>query len=507
MANLFDRTLSAVGIGGSLADRAYAAAAKEIEAALKSGSTTLELHRFARSIFEHLERIPPQIGELGQLLRLDLRYTQVTDIAPLSGLAQLQSLDLRYTQVTDIAPLSGLAQLQSLDLRSTQVTDIAPLSGLAQLQSLSLWNTQVTNIAPLSGLAQLQFLYLNRTKVADLGPIKYLTNLRDLEFRGCEATKQNSKLRTLSEIKGDRERTETTLAYLRSLDDDPVIAPPPKPIVPDPPPENPLAPVEARGTRLDLKASPTNETGISADVRRALQPKLRAELQTLERKAANTAPDIADRAYVLATSLELPITTDDGLLDYHLEAEHFSIAVAGNAKRAPADRIPGDVIDQLELVVLQGTRFTSGCSLVKFLQDDIDQSPPPEPGAHDAFQKAAEAIAENTEELTQRVLDLTEELASQSDPTPNTVRRERALFGNILVNRLAVAGSMISAGALGAAGQAIYVEGAVAVHGGIGWLMANAQVFTAAAGFMGAEVSAYVTQMYQALRAALGISN
>jgi internalin A len=48
----------------------------------------------------------------------------------------LQSLGLNRTQVSDVAPLSGLLALQRLYLKGTQVSDVTPLSGLTALQIL-----------------------------------------------------------------------------------------------------------------------------------------------------------------------------------------------------------------------------------------------------------------------------------------------------------------------------------------------------------------------------------
>ena len=46
-------------------------------------------------------------------------------------------LNLRGTQVSDLAPLARLSALQSLDIDGTQVSDLAPLAGLSALRMLN----------------------------------------------------------------------------------------------------------------------------------------------------------------------------------------------------------------------------------------------------------------------------------------------------------------------------------------------------------------------------------
>ena len=131
------------------------------------------------------DAVRAQIADLGPLRDLDLSSldlggTQVSDLAPLSGLTSLQSLDLSQTQVSDLAPLSGLTSLQSLDLSQTQVSDLAPLAGLTSLQSLNLSRTQVSDLTPLAGLTSLQSFNLSQTQVSDLAPLAGLTSLQSL---------------------------------------------------------------------------------------------------------------------------------------------------------------------------------------------------------------------------------------------------------------------------------------------------------------------------------------
>lgn len=65
------------------AERAYAAAEREIEAARRDGRDSLV---FDTEAFRALERIPQTIGTLQDLRSLDLGQTRVADLAPLAEL-------------------------------------------------------------------------------------------------------------------------------------------------------------------------------------------------------------------------------------------------------------------------------------------------------------------------------------------------------------------------------------------------------------------------------------
>ena len=92
---------------------------------------------FSGDDFSDLAVLPPDIGSLTALNRLDLRGTQVSDISALSNLTALSSLDLKGTQVSDILALSGLTALNRLELSGTQVSDLSPLLPLIQLVEAS----------------------------------------------------------------------------------------------------------------------------------------------------------------------------------------------------------------------------------------------------------------------------------------------------------------------------------------------------------------------------------
>ena len=146
---------------------------------------------------------------------LNLAYSDLRDVTPLSALTALQSLNLMRTQVRDVTPLAALAALQSLNLWDTQVSDVTPLGALTALQSLNLWDTKVGDVTPLGALAALQSLNLRDTKVGDVTPLGALTALQSLNLMNTKVS-DVTPLASLTALK-NLDLTETRPAGLEAL--------------------------------------------------------------------------------------------------------------------------------------------------------------------------------------------------------------------------------------------------------------------------------------------------
>ena len=142
--------------------------------------------------------IPPELGNLNNLERLNLTRNQLTgDIPPeLSLLTNLQLLALGGNQLTGPIPtwMGSLADLQELYLSQNQLSGAIPteLGSLSKLQVLYLWGNQLTGPIPasLGGLANLEQLALSQNQLT--GPIPAelgsLTNLEILALGGNQLT-------------------------------------------------------------------------------------------------------------------------------------------------------------------------------------------------------------------------------------------------------------------------------------------------------------------------------
>ncbi|MGI8601656.1 MAG: leucine-rich repeat domain-containing protein [Verrucomicrobiales bacterium] len=117
------------------------------------------------------------------LALLDVGKNQVSNLAPIKGLARLQSLTLTENQIEDIAPLAECKALQYLELSGNKVQDIKPLSGLPALTSLYLSKNQIKDAAPAFACAKLWSLYLDENQVGSIQGIGSLKGLTTLSLR------------------------------------------------------------------------------------------------------------------------------------------------------------------------------------------------------------------------------------------------------------------------------------------------------------------------------------
>lgn len=84
-------------------------------------------------LIETISSLPPTLEAL------DLSWTEITDLSPLTRFSQLRWLALRgCRRVFDLSPLSRLVHLDQLDLGQTPVRDLRPLQRLPTLRTLNL---------------------------------------------------------------------------------------------------------------------------------------------------------------------------------------------------------------------------------------------------------------------------------------------------------------------------------------------------------------------------------
>jgi internalin A len=117
------------------------------------------------------------------LALLDVAKNQVTNLAPIKGLARLQSLTLTGNQVADISPLSECKALQYIELTGNKVEDLKPLSGLAALNSLYLSDNQIKDATPVFSCTKLWSLYLDGNKLTGIQGVGALHGLTTLSLR------------------------------------------------------------------------------------------------------------------------------------------------------------------------------------------------------------------------------------------------------------------------------------------------------------------------------------
>ena len=145
--------------------------------------------------------IPPDLGNLSNLIHLEIRDTELTGTIPseLGNLANLTNLDINDNpQITGTIPseLGNLASIRELQINENRLTGAIPpeLGNLANLVGLALSENQLTGSIPpeLGNLANLEYLYLNNNQLTGIIPpeLGNLVNLGGLglggnQFTGC----------------------------------------------------------------------------------------------------------------------------------------------------------------------------------------------------------------------------------------------------------------------------------------------------------------------------------
>ncbi len=127
-----------------------------------AGLTELWIHN------NKLELLPPEIGALVNLVKLNLSDNQLTLLPPeIGGLTGLQKLWLQNNKLTLLPPeIGGLTGLQVLRLENNQLRSLPPsICGLAGLRELSLYSNQLTSLPLSIGRLNLRKLLLSSNEL------------------------------------------------------------------------------------------------------------------------------------------------------------------------------------------------------------------------------------------------------------------------------------------------------------------------------------------------------
>ena len=191
-------------------DQPYLEAEKNIEQALKSGATKLDLRDMK------LTELPESIGQLKQLRKLDLghhyskkdedknRLTSLPD--SLAQLTQLAALNLSHNQLTTLPDWLGqLTQLTELDLSHNQLTTLPDSLGqLTQLRTLYLIETELKVLpewlASLSNLEKL-WVHSNRSLTTVSDVIGKFENLTELDAGICTLNSISDSIGNLKKLR------------------------------------------------------------------------------------------------------------------------------------------------------------------------------------------------------------------------------------------------------------------------------------------------------------------
>ncbi|MCL2077331.1 MAG: leucine-rich repeat domain-containing protein [Oscillospiraceae bacterium] len=134
---------------------------------IKNTEYPLDIARLTISRKEVSDSDVELIGNLRELVFLELKINDITKISSLSRLTKLEELDLGFNYISDISPLSGLTNLTRLDLRANKISNLSGLENLENLTELNLGSNDIMDITPLKKLTNLNNLYLNDNSIEE----------------------------------------------------------------------------------------------------------------------------------------------------------------------------------------------------------------------------------------------------------------------------------------------------------------------------------------------------
>ena len=99
----------------------------------------------------------------------------------MSSLDNLLRLEVRGNQLTDLRSLANLSKLEHLDVGDNAIVSLEN-SSLVSLRNLSFYDNRVEMIEPLSTLTLLENLYAPNNRIRDLSPLVGLSELSDVRL-------------------------------------------------------------------------------------------------------------------------------------------------------------------------------------------------------------------------------------------------------------------------------------------------------------------------------------
>lgn len=140
-----------------------------------------------------------------RLRDLDISNTQIEDISELVNLTNLQVFKASNTAIKSFAVLNQFKRLKVLDLTGSGFNSIENIKDLVVLETLTLSKNYILNYSLLSKLSSLISLDLSETNFEDLSPLSGMTNLTYLDITACNVVDLSpvASLKSLEKIAAD----------------------------------------------------------------------------------------------------------------------------------------------------------------------------------------------------------------------------------------------------------------------------------------------------------------
>ena len=190
-------------------DAAYAEAEARIAEAIEQGTAVLKLDNIPG-----LQKLPPSILDVPNVIQLNLRNAQVMDIDMVGDMRGLKILSLRGNRVVDLSPLQSLEKLEILDIGETWVADLSPLVTLPSLKRLDVGDTQLRSLEPATRMATLTWINLHGAYALD-GSKSYYDDLKStgIEVNNGRAFRENYQPGWMQRYKVRFQRVKSRLGF------------------------------------------------------------------------------------------------------------------------------------------------------------------------------------------------------------------------------------------------------------------------------------------------------
>lgn len=385
----------------------------------------------------------PTFSSQSSIRRISVAGTKINELPDLSGLPDLVELDASDTPLQNISGLKGVKSLRRLDLARTSVEDISPVQSLESLEFLDISYSPIVELRPMLSLAlklvgKAEDAERRRKEAAskeDAVPADFEGLKIGFDFVGTEATLVDRELDRLAKLSKDR--TQETMQYLASLDEDW-----PK-IDSNIPKQDRLFPVKVFSDKIDLD-SEVEQKEEPSDLEKSLHKELKRLSADLQVLAGNRFSRLLDISRDLSGLLNEE-TNDLDLSRVHIaiEATRCYLEVA---QGSDDDEFGVDLLANLQQIQTVGPSLTLGDETVQLIEERKQRfrsnfSSP----AGENFDKLMEATSQNFELFGNDIRQLSAALSNAGSFKSERMRAaEIALSRNIVV----VAGGAVVGGIL-----------------------------------------------------------
>lgn len=145
----------------------------------------------------------PSLGGLrATLLSLNMDHNRVESLAWVEDVPRLESLSVSHNRIDAIARLAVLEGLRTLRLGSNDIADIGSLRGLTRLEILNLENNRISDVEPLGSLTMLRVLEIGGNRIPEIGALRFLEQVQELDLSGNPMTRIDAlgEIRTLNRL-------------------------------------------------------------------------------------------------------------------------------------------------------------------------------------------------------------------------------------------------------------------------------------------------------------------